>query len=163
MVKDQVLAQKKGFRSMVKARKDLEHDSMLIEKQKLKISILCIVHGRAYHSTERAPHLSKLCRPTSRVVHGLCSHTHGRARSQCLQLLFLRFHQARSCALQARPCAVPAAMISVVLTLKAHGLPCNALFTPFLGFRLAFGYKLSSHQTCYSSLNLGIFVTVVFH
>jgi len=53
-------------------------------------------------------------------------------------------------------------MISVVLTLKAHRLPCNALFTPFLGFGLAFGYKLSNHQACYSSLNLGIFVTVVF-
>jgi hypothetical protein len=56
MVKDQVLAQKTGFRSMVKARKDLEHDSRLVEKKKLKISSLFIAHRRAYHCNDRSPH-----------------------------------------------------------------------------------------------------------
>ena len=55
MMKDQVLAQKKGFRSMIKERKDLVHDSRLIEEEIMKIFSHSIAHGRAYKCTDRAP------------------------------------------------------------------------------------------------------------
>jgi len=46
MVKDLVLEQKKGFWSMVKERKDLEHDLGLIETKNMKILCKNIRHGR---------------------------------------------------------------------------------------------------------------------
>jgi len=47
MVKDWILEQKKGFWSMIKEWKDLEHDSGLIETKNMKILCKNNKHDRA--------------------------------------------------------------------------------------------------------------------
>jgi len=47
MVKDSALEQKKGFWSMIKGWKDLEHDLELIEAKNMKIMCKNIRHDRA--------------------------------------------------------------------------------------------------------------------
>ena len=54
MVKDWVLEQKKGFWSMIKGWKDLEHDLELIEDKNMKILCKNIRHGRAWQWRGRA-------------------------------------------------------------------------------------------------------------
>jgi len=79
MVKDWVLEQKKGFWSMIKGWKDLEHDLELIEDKNIKILCKNIRHGRAGQWRGRASKLFKKA-ILQRYWHDPCLQAHGRAR-----------------------------------------------------------------------------------
>jgi len=97
----------------------------------MKIFCLFIVHGCACHCNDPAP-LSPICAGQCRELRTVRAPTRTTVRDRSASLCYLLcFHQARSCAMQARPCAVPTALFSDIFNLKAHGLPCNALLMPF--------------------------------
>jgi len=68
MVKDWFLEQKKGFWSMIKGWKDLEHDLELIEAKNMKILCKNIRHGRASKSFKEGHFPESLARPVPPVA-----------------------------------------------------------------------------------------------
>jgi len=93
MVKDWVLEQKKGFWSMIKEWKDLEHDLGLIEDKNMKILCKNIRHGRDWYSPDRASKLFPNAK-LQRDWHGPCLQEHGRTQFQLpfFVVLFTDWH-----------------------------------------------------------------------